>query len=98
LEMYRAMQHRRGVVMCLLGWSALAVVEGQMGRAARLCAAGAAHHPVANLSRPPMDRAHDEAQVAALQAALGEAAFAEAWAEGQALLLEQAIGYALGNS
>jgi hypothetical protein len=32
-----------------------------------------------------------------LEAAVGEAAFAAAWAEGRAMALEQAVEYALGE-
>jgi hypothetical protein len=36
--------------------------------------------------------------MAAARAALGEEAFAAAWAEGQAMTLEEAVAYALENS
>ena len=73
----------------------LAVAEGQPARAARLGGAaealrealGAALHPV-------LHPGHDQA-VQAMRAALGEEAFAAAWAEGQALPLEEAVALAL---
>jgi non-specific serine/threonine protein kinase len=44
----------------------------------------------------PVDRDAHERRLAALRTALGEAAFAAAWAEGQAMPLEQVIAAALG--
>jgi hypothetical protein len=43
----------------------------------------------------PADRSDYERSVAALRAQLGAQEFAAAWANGQALTLEQAIGYAI---
>jgi hypothetical protein len=40
----------------------------------------------------------DQATVAELRARLGEAAFSAAWAEGQKMMLEQAISYALNTT
>jgi hypothetical protein len=46
--------------------------------------------PMAPPDRPLVDRA-----VAAARRSLGEGAFSMAWAEGQAMTLEQAVAYAL---
>ena len=43
----------------------------------------------------PVRRADHDGVVAAVRVALGEAALAAAWAEGQAMTLEQAVAYAL---
>ena len=43
----------------------------------------------------PLDRGLTDAALAAALAALGDEAFARAWAEGQAMTLEQAVEYAL---
>jgi hypothetical protein len=48
---------------------------------------------------PPLSRREEaERELGAARAALGEEAFAAAWTEGQALPLDQAIEYALGDS
>ncbi|GAC1433927.1 MAG: hypothetical protein NVSMB65_07960 [Chloroflexota bacterium] len=47
---------------------------------------------------PAADRTAHESLVAAARAALGDEAFARAWAAGQALLPEQAIAEALGSA
>jgi hypothetical protein len=46
---------------------------------------------------PPADRPEHERQVAVLRAELGDAAFAAAWAEGQAMTLEAALAEAVGE-
>ena len=43
------------------------------------------------------DGEDEHSDIAALRAALGEAAFTVAWAEGRAMTLEQAIEYALAD-
>jgi hypothetical protein len=45
----------------------------------------------------PADRAEYDRNVAAARAHLPATAFAAAWAEGQAMSLEQAVTYALGT-
>ena len=47
---------------------------------------------------PPADRDRYAALVAAVRAALGEAAFTAAWAEGQALPLDAAIAAACAST
>jgi DNA-binding NarL/FixJ family response regulator len=46
---------------------------------------------------PPADRPGHEATVRAARAAVGEVAFAAAWAEGQAMSVEQAVAAALAG-
>jgi hypothetical protein len=82
--------------LCLFG--ILAAAEGQLGRAVRLLAAGsvATGHP-GSLAAPDA-RVEGEDALARARAALGEAAFQAAWAEGQAMSLEQAIACALDEA
>ncbi len=44
---------------------------------------------------PPVDRRRYDVAIADIRAQLDEPTFAAAWAEGQAMTLEQAIAYAL---
>jgi non-specific serine/threonine protein kinase len=75
-----------------------AVARGQFAKGLRLLAtAGAAHadnvvFSILLTSDHPIERA---SAVGAARAALGEQTFAAAWAEGQAMTLEQALDYAL---
>jgi predicted ATPase/class 3 adenylate cyclase/DNA-binding XRE family transcriptional regulator len=75
------------------GYAWLAVGQGQPAGAARLL--GATESMLAG-GVPSWRFAHQQL-VAAVRAQLDEAAFAAAWAEGQAMTLEQAIAYALSE-
>jgi predicted ATPase/class 3 adenylate cyclase len=81
----------------LYNLGAAAQRRGRPGRAARLFAAaetlgGPALGRKPTLLATPAER---ERSSAALRAALGEEAFAAAWAEGHSMTLDQAAGYAL---
>jgi hypothetical protein len=75
----------------LEGFAHVAGAEGDAERAARLFGAAEALREALGAPLPPVERAHYDRSVAATRAALGEEAFAAAWAEGRALSLEQAI-------
>jgi hypothetical protein len=76
----------------LEGFASLAVAEGQPARAARLLGAGEALWG-RSARHGPSPRDSDNLAAAA-RAALGEAAFSTAWAEGQTMTREQAIACA----
>lgn len=76
----------------------LAAAQGQAGRAARLYGAAAALHDALGWPLPPEERADHDRTVAAARAALGDEAFAAAWAEGRAMTRKQAFDYALGEA
>jgi non-specific serine/threonine protein kinase len=75
-----------------------AIARGQFARGLRLLATAAAAHAenvvfsILLASDHPAER---EAAIATTRSALGEETFAAAWAEGQAMTLEQALDYAL---
>jgi hypothetical protein len=79
----------------LLNLCQVAVTRGQAERAARLGGAAQAAREVLGLPLEPYEQAGQEQARAALRAALGEERFAVAWAEGQALSVEQALAEAL---
>jgi predicted ATPase/DNA-binding XRE family transcriptional regulator len=82
---------------CLNGLARVAAAQGQPEKAARLCGASAAVREELGTPLSPFVRAdHDHAANAA-RAALGEDAFAAAWAVGQAMSLEEAIADALDD-
>jgi len=64
-------------------------------RAAVLFGAALALREASGISEDPGDRTQDEIGIGAARALLGVEAFAEAWAEGLALTVEQAVAYAL---
>ena len=96
LELMRRFGFRAAAVDCLEGLARVAAMQGRPERAARLLGASAALRDEMGAPLAPASRAdHDHAANAA-RAALGEDAFAAAWAVGQAMSLEEAITDALG--
>lgn len=86
-----------GSLGCLSNLAAVAGEQGQPERAARLFGAAEALREVLSVPVSPDERAEYDRKVAAVRAKLDEATFAQAWAHGRAMTLEQAISYALGN-
>jgi tetratricopeptide (TPR) repeat protein len=68
---------------------------GRPGLAARLDGAAAALREAVGAPMAPAHRAEHERAMGAVRAALGEGAFASAWAEGGALPVDEAIALAL---
>src|SRR5436853_427788 len=88
-------QRRWGLASGVDAFGQLAAAEHQPARAARLMGAAEALHEALHIPVPYCSRADHDRAVAAARAALGEEAFAAAWAEGRAMTLEQAIAFAL---
>ena len=95
LRLQRGMGGKWEMVACLEGLAGVADGQDQAGRAARVWGAAEAQRERMGAPVPPAERARYAAAVAHTRAALGEAGYAAAWAEGRALTLEQAIAYAL---
>jgi predicted ATPase/class 3 adenylate cyclase/uncharacterized protein HemY len=93
LAVWQAAGMRFGVPLSLEAFASLATAQNQLERAARLFGAAEASQELFRLS--PADRADHDRDVAAVRAALGEAAFAAAWAAGRAITMEQALAEAL---
>ena len=98
LALSRAGGPRWLVVAAVEGLAGVAGARGAAARATRLWGAAAAAR--AALSAPPWPafRVAHAADVAAARAALGEEAFAAAWAAGQALSLDEASAAALDDA
>jgi tetratricopeptide (TPR) repeat protein len=86
--------YARPLALSLEGIAAIAVEQGQAERAARLAGAAAALRQHSGMSPEPEERVDSDQTVAAAQAVLGEAAFADAWAQGHVLQPEQAMAEA----
>jgi tetratricopeptide (TPR) repeat protein len=71
---------------------------GQAEHAIRLAGASAAHRERIDVSLPPAFKARFEQMIAPARQALAESVQVRLWEEGQAMTLEQATEYALGNS
>jgi hypothetical protein len=99
LAIRRKLGFNRGIAECLevLAWAA--GVEGAFVRAVRLFAAAEALRGATGLGPvPPAERGDHAGWIAAARAALGEAAFAAAWAADRALSLDAACELALAES
>jgi hypothetical protein len=90
--------NRIGVAGCLQTLAALAAAQGSAERAARLCSAADALRTALAAPIPPAGRAEYEETVAVTRAALGDQAFASAWAAGSSMTMEQAIVFATNAS
>jgi len=98
LLLLRDMPVRKQVIAYgLMGMAGIAA-NRQPAHAARLLGAAEALRESAGVPLPPVHRVDYERDVALVRAALDEDAFAMAWAEGQAIPLEQAIAEALAIS
>jgi non-specific serine/threonine protein kinase len=93
--------------MCLQMLAEIAVSRGHAGRAARML--GAAHAileatgvsimtELRTRSSASELRTNPQIAVALARKSLGETAFAEAWAEGKAMPIEDAVGFALSTA
>jgi tetratricopeptide (TPR) repeat protein len=85
------------IVGCLVGLGGVAAARQQPERAARLFGAAIQDNTLSSVMEPA-DQADTERCIAAARTQLDAATFAAAWAEGQAMTSEQAIGYALEAS
>jgi tetratricopeptide (TPR) repeat protein len=94
LAMFRKLGNQRGIAECLAGLAGLAAEQGQPQGAGQLLGAAEALLRALGGAWWPADRVEYERNLATIRAALNEEVFAAAWAEGQAMTLEQAIAYA----
>jgi non-specific serine/threonine protein kinase len=81
----------------LEGIACIAAAEGEAGRAARLFGAAQALREVVGSRHMPKEDALREPYMATARSQLDEASWEEAWAEGLAMSMEQAIEYAVSE-
>ncbi len=93
LGLFRELGHKLGMTTALEGLAELAAAENAKRAASLFGAAGAIREAI-GAPLPPVDSGAQERDLAAVRAHLTEEAFARAWAEGQAMSLEQATRYA----
>ncbi len=97
LELGWRVGFKHTILPCLEGLARVAAAQGRMERVARLYGTAAALREEVGWPLPPARRAEHDRTVAAARGALGEDAFAAAWARGHALPLEDAITDTLSN-
>jgi predicted ATPase len=81
----------------LLGLACVAAAWEEAGRAARLFGASEALREAMGVPPEPGEIALQEPHLAAARSRLDKTSWQEAWAEGRAMTLEEAISYALGE-
>ena len=94
LKLSREWDSAWGLAECLEGLAVVAGGQSQPERAARLLGAASRLREAIGAPVHPVDRADHERAVQASQAALGETAYAAAWADGQGMSVDQVIEYA----
>jgi non-specific serine/threonine protein kinase len=92
LRIAKELGDKIGTALNLEGLAGVYTLQGEPERAARMLGAADAFRRAINAPRQSSDRADFQRSVAAARTAMGDKAFEAAWAEGQALTLEQAIG------
>jgi len=95
LALRQKLSDKRGAAIDLVGLAEVMLPLGRPELATRLLAAAAALCEASGASLPSSSRATADRTRAAAQSALGEQAFAAAWAEGKAMSMEAAIATAL---
>jgi len=98
LALFQAQDDRQGVASCLAGLAATMHTEGWSALAVRLLAATHALLAAGEPRVVPVDSTEYGRTLVIVRAQLDGATFAAAWAEGQAMRLEQAITEALGEA
>ncbi len=91
LALHRAVGFKQGIVESLAGLATLATACQQLERAARLFGAAEVQRDILGMHFFMPERAMYERAIRELQTALGESAFATAWATGRAMTQEQAV-------
>jgi len=89
--------HKYGIAYQLEGSASLAAAEGQAARAARLLGAAEALREAIGAPLLPPDLPDYQQTVAAVRSSLAAEMFAEHWAKGRALTLEEAVDEARSN-
>jgi predicted ATPase/DNA-binding SARP family transcriptional activator len=95
LVLRRKAEDQTATAQSLEDLAVLAGREQQLERAIRLLGAAEAFCETFGAQQPVADAPEYDRSVAEGRAALGEAGFAAAWAEGRAMSVEQAVAYAL---
>jgi tetratricopeptide (TPR) repeat protein len=95
LSLFQEIGGRSGIIGCLEGLAQVALDEGRTLRGVRLLASASALRADEGTPGRPADRTDLDRRLNQARAALDERAFEAAWAEGQAMSLDQAVAYAL---
>ncbi len=95
LRLYREVGSHYAIGLTLQGWAWVCYLEGQAAEAARLLGAAEGVRHAYGVPEFTLFQTDSEERSAAVRAALGEEAFAAAWATGRALSLDEVFALAL---
>ena len=95
LQMFRQLGEKQALPESLEAFAGAFGARQQPERAMRLLGAAAALREALHVPVPPVDQRDRVHSISIIRAQLDEAAFEAAWAQGQAMTIEQAIEYAL---
>ena len=97
LTLCRELSEKRITAYAVEGCAGLALRQQQPEQAIRLWGAAAALREAIGCLLSPADRERQEREITAVRETTGEDAFAAAWAQGQAMTMEQAVEYVLDD-
>jgi predicted ATPase/Tfp pilus assembly protein PilF len=95
LRLSQELGHREGIASALQGFALLAAIDGRPSWAARLVGVVDSIYTQSDIHLSPIERARHTRTVEAIRAQLDEAAYATAWAEGQTMEADLAVGSVL---
>ena len=95
LEMFASLGHRRGIARALEGCSVLALAQGDASRALKLAAAAAHLRRLISAFLPRAEQLKLDQMLQPAWESLNELEGKDAWAQGSAMSLGQAIQYSL---
>lgn len=93
LAMFRRLGNKRGIAECIAGLSSVRAKQERLQIAAQLLGAAEGLLRASGAAWWPADRVEVENTRAKLKSTLEEKGFAEAWAKGQEMTMEQAIAF-----
>jgi predicted ATPase/DNA-binding winged helix-turn-helix (wHTH) protein len=93
LEIFSELGHRRGIARTLEGLACLAISQGQLARALTLAAAADVLRRLISAPLPPAEQLKLEQQLTPARESLSEGDRREAWEQGAAMSLEEAVQY-----
>ena len=95
LKMFRETGNQWNIAYSLEAFTAVAVAQGDLPRAARLFGATESFYSLLRFLMSPLERDIHDRDLAATRAALGEEVFSALWEEGLGMTIEQVVAYTL---
>jgi hypothetical protein len=79
----------------LEGFACVAGAKGEVERAAQLWGAAQALHETKGIPRDTDFLAEADTRISAVRSGMGEGAWEEAWRKGRAMMIDEAVSYAM---